>query len=506
MRFAYLLLPRNRRADTQALALVGQRELRRNSVATWSWSQGALVASIATVPLFTRLLSTREYGLWLQLLSLATLAAIADLGVGSVLVRHLAGGGNDESDHLTAFAFTYYSAITALLCSILAVLVLMPGGLLAPFSQSTVRPVATSLLILLGIAVNLALTPYAVVLRARGQLHRERWYGAAPAIVGTLATVTAAALYHTAFAMAIAYVLIELGFDIGLAIRVPVRVAMGWVSRGIWRTFVSESWAVLVIDTTPQLAFTVDAAIIAHVRGAAMVAIYGAALKGGEVVRRFFSPLAESLFVSFCRSSGAEARQVRESAALLPWAIATCGGALAWLTVSMGSDLTQRLFGHAYGSAARPFALLLLAATVRGMLLPQIRRLQARGELRWLPGAIAGGFLIHVATAVALTHLWSITGTAGALLLTTATIEAPCLFLAVRQRARMHQDRRELRTLSMQLLSVIGMCGLAVVAVWLERQDLATRLTGGLFAASLGGAGAYILGRYYVMIGRAVHV
>ena len=94
-------------------------ELFANTIASWIWSQGTLIASIISLPLLTRWLDSDEFGLWTQLLSLSALATVADMGMSLVFLRRITDGADADSSSVLRSAAAFYRTSTAVLTVVL---------------------------------------------------------------------------------------------------------------------------------------------------------------------------------------------------------------------------------------------------------------------------------------------------------------------------------------------------------------------------------------------------
>lgn len=409
----------------------GRRELYVNTLAAWVWTQGTLVASLVALPLLTHFLPKAEFGLWTQLLSVSALATVADFGLSSVFLRRLTSALNLTPSTELRAATHFYRTSGVLLAAVLLTVCLVPGGLVAPFVGTTELPRLTAVVIIAAIVINLVAQPYTLRLLARGRMDVESVFGAGPAVVGTLLTILAAYTFHDALAVGIAYAAVEIAFDVGLVILVrrsssrkidrPLDSDAGSLS---WREMIAESWGILTIGVTPQLMVIIDAAIVARVIGPSAVAVYAVAVRISDLVRRFFSPFIESLFLSLCRTTGAARLVVERHAASLTWLIITSGLALGCALAAVGHHTLTLVFGGGYGRAEGAIIVLLAAATIRSMYMPDIRRVQADAALGTLPRWFVAGLLAHIPLAVALTSNWSVLGTAISVLIAVIAFEA----------------------------------------------------------------------------------
>jgi O-antigen/teichoic acid export membrane protein len=470
----------------------GRRELYVNTLAAWVWTQGTLVASLVALPLLTHFLPKAEFGLWTQLLSVSALATVADFGLSSVFLRRITSAGNLTPGAELRAATHFYRTSGALLAGVLLVVCLIPGGLVAPFVGTTHLPGVTAVVIIAAIVVNLMLQPYTLRLLSSGRMDLESVFGAGPAVVGTLLTVIAAESFHSALAAGVAYAAVEIAFDIGLVILVR-RSSMAKIQRHFdsetaslsWRELTAESWGILTIAVTPQLMVLIDAAIVGRVVGPAAVALYAVAVRISDLVRRFFSPFTESLFLSLCRTTGPARLTVERHAASLTSLIVTSGIALGCALAAIGSQALTLLFGKGYGGADGPMIVLLAAATIRSMYMPGLRRVQADAALGALPRWFLAGLIVHVPLAVALTINWSVLGTAISVLIAASAFEA---WPAART-ARQHPSQAfgSTGTSMTQLAVSLAAGGLLLLLAW-------WRLSFGGLSAIVTGLVAIVLG------------
>ena len=407
-----------------------RRELFANTIAAWSWSQGTIVVSVVALPLMTRFLSTDEFGLWTQLLSLSALASVADMGMSSVFLRRMTDRADASRSSIMRSATAFYRASSAVLTSGLLFACLVPGGLLSPYLSHTKAPSLTALLVIVAIGVNLCCQSWTLRLLNEGRVDLERIFGAGPAVTGTVVSTLAAYWFGTALAAAAGYAAVELAFDAGLVLVVRrltprrrtepgARLALAWWGR-LWR----ESTGVLVIDIAPQLSMPVGIAVVGHVAGPAAAATYGLAWKVGGVVQRFFTPFTESLFVSLCRATTGARPAVARLAAQLSVMALTGGATAAFIVVAAGAGGMRLVFGSGYGRGVWIVLILVLAQTVRSMCRPFLRKVQSENGI----GLLRFWFIASLATQVPLAVLaaarWSAAGAAVAVLACAAIFEA----------------------------------------------------------------------------------
>ena len=472
-----------------------RRELYINTVVTWAWAQGTLVASTLALPLLTRFLPKPEFGLWSQLLALSAVATIADFGMSSVFVRMITATDQGSSAATLDSARRFYRAASAILAAVLLMVCLVPGGLMAPFLTTTHSPRLTAVIVVAAVVVNLAVQPYTIRLLSRGRLDIEGLFGAGPAIVGTLATIVAAGIFHSALAVGIAYASVEVLFDLALIILVRFSGLFSLRDGGDrkstldspgWRAMIGESWGILVINLSPQLMLLVDAAIVGRVLGAADVAVYVVAAKIADLVTRLFSPFSDSLFISLCRTRGSDRIEVEKHAGALSWLVITSGLALGCAAAALGGGVLTLIFGHGYARAWGAIIVLLAAATVRNMYMPHVRTLQADAALGSIPAWFVGALVAHVPLAVALTIQWSVVGTAIAVLIAVVVFQA----CPVTQAARRHAGSARLKHLALGQLRVALVGGAVLLFLAWCRSELGAwvALPCGLMALGLAAA------------------
>ncbi len=450
-----------------------RRELYVNTLVAWAWGQATLLTSVIALPLLTHVLPKPEFGLWAQLLALSALADLADFGMSSVFLRRIAAPQASRHADMTKGASQFYRGSSVLLAAVLLVVCLTPGGLVAPFDGKTQAPDLAALVIITAIVVNFACQPYAIHLMSRGRLDLAQTFGAGPAVIGTLATIVAAYVFKTALAVGAAYALTEVAFDAAL-VRTARRSASSSVSdrrgpglsRALWREMAQESWGVLVIELISQLMLVVDATIIGHVVGASSVAIFAVAARAADFVRRFFTPFTQSLFVSLCRSGGADRALVDRHAAVLPWVIIAAGLALGCGVAAVGRGALTLIFGHGYGRAEVALIVMTVAATIRAAYMPAVRRIQADGALGTLPRWFAVGFVLHVGVALLLTSRWSVVGMAAAVLTTSVAFEAAPVVWSLRRHVGTEGGEGDTSRWQWRI-AVLGCAGLLILA-WLR--------------------------------------
>ena len=111
-----------------------------NTIASWTWSQGTLIVSIVSLPLLTRWLSSDEFGLWTQLLSLSALATVADMGMSLVFLRRITDSADPDSAAMLRSAAAFYRTSTTVLTAVLVLTCTLPHGLLSPYLGHTSAP------------------------------------------------------------------------------------------------------------------------------------------------------------------------------------------------------------------------------------------------------------------------------------------------------------------------------------------------------------------------------
>ncbi len=405
-------------------------ELSANTIAAWIWSQGALVVSIISLPLLTRWLNGDEFGLWTQLLSLSALATVADMGMSLVFLRRITVGANADQAATLHSATTFYRVSTAILTTVLLAASLVPGGLLSPFMSHTKLPVLAALLVIAAIAINQRCQPAALRLLALGRLDLERVFGAGPAIAGTIASILAAYWFATAVTVAIGYAVVEIAFDVALVViayrrwprsrRQPAaRHSFVWWTR-LWY----ESTGVLVIDLVPMISLTIGIAVVGHVVGPTAAAVYGLAGKVGSLVRRFFTPFTDSLFVSLCRAAAPTSAVVARLASQLSVMTLAGGATAACIIVAAGPTGMRLMFGGGYGNGVWVVLVFVLAETIRSMYRPVFRKVQSENRIGSLRYWFITSMIMQSALAGAAARRWSTVGAAVATLASALVFEA----------------------------------------------------------------------------------
>jgi O-antigen/teichoic acid export membrane protein len=473
-----------------------RRELFANTLAASAWAQGTLVASVLVLPLLTHFMSKVEFGLWAQMLSLNVVATVADLGMSQVFLRRLASAHRSSENSIVRMAAAFYGTSGSILTAVLLGICLLPGGLLAPYTGKTQLPSVTAVVIIVAIAVNLAVQPYTLRILALGRLDLERVFGAGPAVVGTVATGVAAYCFGSALAVGVAYALVEVAFDVALIALVRHSTAFKFeppiAGRALairWRDLLSESWGVLVIGVTPPLTLLIDAAVVGHVDGPAAVAIYAVCQRAAYLLPRFFSPFTESLFVSLCRANDTDRQAIARHAATLSWVLVISGLAVTCAIVTVGDRALTVVFGDGYGRGEVALAVLAVAATVRAMYVPGLKRLQADAALGTLPRWFVMSVVAHIVLAIILTMQWSLAGTALSVLLVAMAFEAWPVAWALRQ----HEPGSRTPSASALTPTITAFAGGALVLLltWY-------RLTIGGWAPAVSGIAALGLGFFAV--------
>jgi len=405
-------------------------ELFANTIAAWTWSQGALVVSIISLPLLTRWLSTDEFGLWTQLLSLSALATVADMGMSLVFLRRITAGANADRASTFRSARAFYRLSSAILTTILVVASLVPGGLLAPYMSHTKMPVLAAMLVIAAIGINLRCQTITLRLLALGRMDLERIFGAGPGITGTIVSILAAYWFSTAVAVAIGYAAVEIAFDIGAVIVVNrhwPRLRTQTINRhslAWWGRLWYESTGALSIDLVPLLSLTIGIAVVGHVAGPTAAAMYGLAGKVGSLVRRFFTPFTDSLFVSLCRASEASRATVARLGSQLSVMTLAGGAAAACVVVAAGPAGMRIVFGDSYGNSVSIVLVLVLVETIRAMYRPFFRKIQSENRIGSLRYWFAASVTVQAFLAFEAARRWSAVGAAAAALACAVVFEA----------------------------------------------------------------------------------
>lgn len=405
-------------------------ELFVNTIAAWIWSQGTLVVSVLTLPLLTRLLSNDEFGLWTQLLSLLALATVADMGMSLVFLRRITDGADADQASTLQSATAFYRVSSAILTATLLAASLVPGGLLSPYLSHTNMPVLAALLVIVAMGINLRCQPCTLRLLAQGRMDLERIFGAGPAVAGTLVSLLAAYWFATAVAVAIGYAAVEVAFDIGLMFVAYRRWPRSRIEPAAGRTLAwwgrlwYESTGVLAIDLVPLIGIAIGIAVVSHVVGPAAAAVYGLAWKVGSLVRRFFMPFTDSLFVSLCRAAAPTRAAVAQLATQLSVMTLAGGTTAAFIIVAVGPDGMGLVFGSGYGYGVWLVLVFVMTETIRSMYRPFYRKIQSENGIGSLRYWFAASIITQVPIAILATTRWSVVGAAVAVLACSAVFEA----------------------------------------------------------------------------------
>jgi O-antigen/teichoic acid export membrane protein len=405
-------------------------ELFANTIATWTWSQGALVVSILALPLLTHLLSKDEFGLWSQLLSLSALAIVADMGMSLVFLRRITDGSGAGPDATLHSAAAFYRVSSAVLTAALLAVCLVPGGLLSPYRSHTSMPALAAVMVIAAMGINLRCQPSTLRLLAQGRMDLERAFGAGPAIAGTLVSVLAAYWFATAVAVAIGYAAVEIAFDAALvyvAHRRWPRSRTGPVAAPTlawWGRLWYESTGVLAIDLVPLISLTIGITVVGYVAGPAAAAVYGLAGRVGTLVPRFFTPFSDSLFVSLCRAPAPGRAAVARLAARLSVMTLAGGTTAALVVVTAGTAGMRLVFGGGYGNAVPAVLIFVLTGTVRSMYRPHYRNIQSENGIGALRYWFAASMIIQIPLTIVAARQWSAVGAALAALACAAAFEA----------------------------------------------------------------------------------
>jgi O-antigen/teichoic acid export membrane protein len=469
-------------------------ELFANTIASWTWSQGTLVASVVSLPLLTHWLSSDEFGLWTQLLSLSGLATVADMGMSLVFLRRITDGADGDSVSIMRSAAAFYRTSTTILTAVLILACTLPDGLISPYIAHTTMPLPAAFAVIAGIAVNLRCQTSALLLLARGRMDLTQIFGAGPAIVGTFATVLAAYWFGTAVSVAFAYAAVEIVFDVALVITAhryaPPRSKAPQVTNNTfvwWVRVWYESTGVLMIDIVPMVSLLIGVTVVSHVVGLVAAAVYGIAGKVGSLVRRFITPFTESLFVSLCRATASTKSVVTVLVGRLAIVALATGITAAFVIVAAGPSAMRIAFGSAYGSAASVVLIMIFTDTIRSIYRPFMRKIQSENDIGSLRIWFVGSIIAQVPLAVLASVHWSTIGVAVAVLACTFVFEAVPIAW------RLCAGHRLLGAVNKpvlgQALAVFGAACVALLLAWGRRQL-------GTIAVSFAAAGAITTGLF----------
>jgi O-antigen/teichoic acid export membrane protein len=469
-------------------------ELFTNTIASWTWSQGTLIVSICSLPLLARWLSSDEFGLWTQLLSLSALATVADMGMSFVFLRRITDSANSDNTSTLRSATAFYQTSTTVLTVVLVLACTIPHGLISPYMAHTSMPLPAAFAVIIGIAVNLRCQTPALRLLARGRMDLTQIFGAGPAIVGTISTVLAARLFGTAVAVAFAYAAMEIIFDVALVITArryaptyrtlsPLRRhAFVWWVR-VWY----ESVGMQIMDIVPMISMLIGITVVSHVVGLAAAAAYGIACKVSSLVRRFIMPFTESLFVSLCRATASTKDGITVLLGRIAIIALATGVTAAFAIVAAGPSGMRLVFGSAYGSAVWVVLVMIFVDTIRGIYRPFMRKIQSANEVGSLRFWFAASVIAQVPLAILASARWSTIGAVAAVLACTFVFEA------VPTAWKLCAGHRLLGAVSKaalgQALALLGVGCFALMLAWERRQW-------GTIAVSLAVAGAITIGLF----------
>lgn len=448
-----------------------RRELYANTIAAWIWSQGTMIASAATAPLLTRLLSQQEYGLWTQLLSLSALAATADMGMSLVFLRRITRDSDSDRPSTVRSATAFYRTSTIILTAALLVACLLPEGLLSPYRSHTSAPLLAALAMMAAIAVNLRTQTSALRLRARGRADLTQIFGAGPSVTGSIATTFAAYMFGTTVAVAFSYAVVEIAFDVGLVItarrgwpRSPSPAAAYRRSFAWWTRLWYESTGILVVDLMPMMSGFIGVTILGHVTGAAAVADYGVAARLGSLVGGFIMPFTDSLFVSLCRGTANTRGAMTALVIRLSVVALAVGITAAFAVVAAGPNGLRLVFGNGYGTAVWAALVMILAGTVRSTYRPFLRRIQSENGIGFLRFWFVASMAAQVPLVLLGAALWSSAGAA------IAVLACSLIFEAIPSAWKFSAGRRLLKAVNKsviaQMLAAFCAACLALILAW----------------------------------------
>jgi O-antigen/teichoic acid export membrane protein len=473
-------------------------ELLANTIAAWIWSQATLVVSVLSLPLLTRWLSTDEFGLWTQLLSLSAMASVADLGMSLVFLRRITDGSAADQASILQSATAFYRATTALLTAALLLASLVPGGVLSPYMSHTRMPTLAALLVIAAIAANLRCQPCTLRLLALGRMDLERIFGAGPAVVGTLVSALAAYWFGTALAVAIGYAAVEIIFDV-FSVFVTrrywpwphvksVRHTLAWWGR-LWY----ESTGVFAIDLVPLISLTIGIAVVGHVVGPAAAAVYGLAGKAGSFVRRFFGPFGDSLFVSLCRTVGSTRAAIARLGAQISVMTLAGGTTAALVVVVVGPAGMRLVFGSAYEDGVWAVLVFVFIETIRSMYRPFFRKIQSENGIGSMRYWFAASVAVQVPLTIVAAQHWSVVGAAVAVLACAVVFEA--VPMAQKLSAHHRSEGMGRKPVLRQAGAVICAGGVVLLLAW-SRQRLGVAAIG---LAAIGVVTAGLLTAHWIL-------
>jgi O-antigen/teichoic acid export membrane protein len=267
-------------------------------------------------------------------------------------------------------------------------------------------------------------------LLAQGRMDLERIFGAGPAIAGTLASIVAAHWFATAVAVAIGYAGVEIAFDVGLVIiahrRWPRSPCQPGSSHSFawWGRLWYESTGALAVDLVPLISLTIGIAVVGHVAGPAAAAVYGLAGKVGSLVRRFFTPFTDSLFVSLCRADAPNRAAVARLGSQLSMMTLAGGATAACIVVAAGPAGMRLVFGAGYGGGVWVVLVFVLTETIRCMYRPFYRKIQSENCIGSLRYWLASSIIVQIPVSIVAAMRWSTVGAAAAALVCAAAFEA----------------------------------------------------------------------------------
>lgn len=270
------------------------------------------ILALISLPLLVDALSSKKFAIYSVVLSIPTMAAFIDGGLGSgirsaVAVRH-AHGDNDGVRSSTAQGIWIVGEAAVLLSLAgLAAMLLAPWERLLNVDSSTANAVQWSALVTLGIyAISLPISAGSRVLESIGRTHLVALAVVLPSLFllgttvalrasGTQSLVTfttAGALSATTGSVALIFVARRL---VGGSIW--PRRPQSHVRQEIWRT----TWPMLIISIALSVSYATDPVVVASRAGLDAAAQYAVGLKLSQVVTLTVYATGPALWAHFVR-------------------------------------------------------------------------------------------------------------------------------------------------------------------------------------------------------------
>ena len=265
----------------------------------------ALLAGLALVPLFTRLLGPRLYGELLVIFTITMNLSLANLGIDQTLTNRIAeANATGKASLIRALLSTAFYAYTVIAAALVLVLALWSPWLCRKFVSQDDRTAADTLLVV-GTFTALALPfrTYLILLRGLGRVNEEQRIGACSVAARAVGIALALACGLKLLAIAIIHGAATLGA--GLAGYLRARTLLREIdpsilrfSYNVLRSLAAPSLGFAVLQVAGAAGFGIDNLIIGYILGPEQVTKYAVAFSLIMVGITLFSTLTGALLPS----------------------------------------------------------------------------------------------------------------------------------------------------------------------------------------------------------------